>query len=343
MKTIKKLLFVLLAVVMASVAMFGCGETTTPDGGDASGEYTGEISIYMPDGAPALAFAKLMNDNDTLGKESVTYTVVKSEAIGGYVSGKTATAALMPLNLASKLCGEDYKVVSVLTHGNIYVIGKGDATALADLKDKKVGVVQLANVPGLTFRHLLAQAGVDYVENEQASGKVSLYNIADPATIAAAIKNGTYDYVVAPQPAAANVCKNVEGASVRIDLNALYSASGFPQAVLVAKNELCADTEFMTALETALEANAEWIKEEADGTAKNAAAIVDAINAHFAEGATGTLKAPALSLEAIKGSNVYVQSVKESGVKTLVKDYINNLLRIAPASAQAVTDAFFLD
>ena len=206
-----------------------------------------------------------------------------------------------------------------------------------------MGVVQLANVPGLTFKHLLGEAGVDYAENEEVAGKVALYGITDPSTVAPSLKQGTYDYVVAPQPAVANVCKNVEGVSVRIDLNKLYSASGFPQAVLMVKNELCADADFINALTAALADSAGWIKEvNEDGSAKNAKTAVAAINAHFADGAQSTLKAPALSPDAIEGSNVYVQSVKDAEVKTLVKDYIDDMIKIQSTAAKAITDDFFI-
>lgn len=336
MKKLKRLLIVLAAMVMATAAMFGCGETPSAD-------YTNPIAIYMPDGAPALAFAKLMDEENKLGKENLSYTVVKAENIGGYVANESATVALMPVTGASKVAAGKYKAVSVITHGNIFVIGKGEATELADLKDKKVGVVQLANVPGLTFKHLLGGAGVDYSENEQVAGKVALYNITDPSAIASALNQNTYDYVVAPQPAVANVCKSVAGVEVKIDLNNLYSASGFPQAVLMVKNELCTDTDFINKLTDALTDAASWIKEvDENGNAKNAGAAVKAINANFADGGASTLKAPALSPSAIEGSNIYVQSVKEASVKTFVKDYINNMIAIEASAAKAITDDFFI-
>ena len=139
MKRLKRLLIVLAAMVMATAAIFGCGKT--PDKGGAN-----PIAVYMPDGAPALAFAKLMHEENKLGKENLTYTVVKAENIGGFVANGSATVALMPITGASKVANGKYKAVSVITHGNIFLIGKGDATTLSALKDKKVGVVQLANV-----------------------------------------------------------------------------------------------------------------------------------------------------------------------------------------------------
>ena len=336
MKKLKRLSIVLAAMVMATAAMFGCGETPSAD-------YTNPIAIYMPDGAPALAFAKLMDEENKLGKENLSYTVVTADAISSYVQDESATVALMPITGASKFAADKYKAVSVITHGNIFVIGKGEATELADLKDKIVGVVQLPNVPGLTFKHLLGDAGVDYTESDQlVSGKVALKNIA-ATEIIGELSSGKCDYVVAPQPAVANACKSVAGVEVKIDLNNLYSASGFPQAVLMVKNELCTDTDFINKLTDALTDAASWIKEvDENGNAKNAVKAVAAINANFAKSGASTLKAPALSPSAIKGSNIYVQSVKEASVKTLVKDYINNIIAIDSKMAKAITDDFFI-
>lgn len=331
-------------MVMATAAMFGCGETPSAD-------YTNPIAIYMPDGAPALAFAKLMDEENKLGKENgVTYTVFPAQGEGSasdkFLADKP-TMAVLPITDVSLFLNDDnykdYRIVSILTHGNLFLIGKEQITTLSDLKGKRVSVVNIDKVPGLTFKHLLGGAGVDYSENEQVAGKVALYNIADPSAIASALNQNTYDYVVAPQPAVANVCKSVAGVEVKIDLNNLYSASGFPQAVLMVKNELCTDTDFINKLTDALTDAASWIKEvDENGNAKNAGAAVKAINANFADGGASTLKAPALSPSAIEGSNIYVQSVKEASVKTFVKDYINNMIAIEASAAKAITDDFFI-
>ncbi len=332
MKRLRKAFVTALALVTAGLSALGCG--TKPS--------TAAITVYMPDGAPALAFAKLMNDENKLGRDDVKYTVVTANDIGGYVGKGDADVALMPITAASKVCAGNYKAVSVITHGNIFLIGKGDADELGDLKGKKIGVIQLAAVPGLTFKALLSKAGVDFVESDTAEeNKVALVNISDPSTVPASLKTDAFDYVVAPQPQVANVCKAVAGVSVKIDLNALYSASGFPQAVLVAKNELCEDSAFINALTDALKSSAAWINEKSeDGKAVNAASAVAAVNAHFADGGQSTLDANKLSPEAIVGSNIRVTSARDE--KELIKSYINDVLAVNAAAAKAVEDSFFL-
>ena len=100
----KKLASILLSAILTltlALSLVGC---STP--------YEGQIAIFMPDGAPALAFAKLMNDENQLGKENLTYNVVDANNIKNYIANGSATAALLPVNLAVKLCGngEKYKL-----------------------------------------------------------------------------------------------------------------------------------------------------------------------------------------------------------------------------------------
>ena len=175
MKKLRIFLCLMLALVVGAVSA-ACGSNpvtpnippdpgTTPGNNKPAYSYTSPISVYMPDGAPALGLAKLMNDDNKLGKTDLTYTVVTASAIGDYVRDKSATVAVMPVNAASLLCGKGdaYKMAAVLTHGNLFVIGKGEAAKLEDLKGSVVEVVNINNVPGLTFMSLLKGANIDYV------------------------------------------------------------------------------------------------------------------------------------------------------------------------------------
>lgn len=343
----KKLRIFLCLMLVAVVGVFAaaCGSNpvtpnippdpgTTPGNNKPAYSYTSAISVYMPDGAPALGFAKLMHDDNKLGKTDLTYTVVDATTIGTYVQKQTATMAVLPVNAASKLCGngDKYKMAAVLTHGNLFVIGKGDAATPDDLKGKVVAVVNRENVPGLTFKSLLKKASIEYVDgsagDKATAGKVTLVGI-DGTGVAAAVN--TYDYVVAPEPAVTNVTKKT-GAKVNMSLQTLWGENGYPQAVLVVKNGLLRDEPFMTALYSALEESAEWVKTHgADAAA--------AVGNHFEEGKQTTLSGPALSEAAVTGCNIRPE--KAAAAKNKVNDYIAKIREITPGSASVVSDAFF--
>ena len=150
----KKLLAKGLACLFVLTAFGGCKPQVPEE----------EITIYMPDGAPALALAKLMYE-DVEG-DGVTYKVVDSSLIASKVTNKNDDAknadfCIMPVTAASKLLGtgEKYTMLGTVTHGNLYLLSntdtKIDQTNLSVLIGKKVGVLQINNVPGLTFKTVL--------------------------------------------------------------------------------------------------------------------------------------------------------------------------------------------
>jgi len=136
-------------------------------GNAESGTATGTYSVYAPDGAPALSLISAIAEAD----EHFTYHVVDASTIQTYVTGNEPKAdfCVLPVNAASKLLGsgETYQMLGTVTNGNLYFLSTGDnATLTADnlssLAGKRIGVVQLTNVPGLTLQVVLKQYGIEY-------------------------------------------------------------------------------------------------------------------------------------------------------------------------------------
>ena len=122
--------------------------------GTAKNSYT----FMAPDGAPALAIAKLINDNDDLGTgKSINYSVIQATQVSPNLSGGVADIMVAPVNVASKLYkanGNDYVMVAVLTHGNFYIISTTEIS-INDLKGKQVAVPNQGAVPDWTFKMVL--------------------------------------------------------------------------------------------------------------------------------------------------------------------------------------------
>lgn len=135
-------------------------------------EYDGKICVYAPDGAPALGLAKLMSTDELINCSEVEYNVVNATTIQTYVTGKTpqADVCVLPVNLAVKLLGsgEKYMMLGTLTHGNLFIVSNGGDKItkenLSSLRGKTVGVVNLAQVPGLTFKTVLNDNGIEFKE-----------------------------------------------------------------------------------------------------------------------------------------------------------------------------------
>jgi ABC-type nitrate/sulfonate/bicarbonate transport system substrate-binding protein len=129
------------------------------------------VSVYMPDGAPALSLAQLMAEEMQFGA-TVSYHVVTSESIASTVTGNNPQAdiCVLPSNLASKLLGTGatYQLLGTVTNGNLFILSKSEETItrsnLSVLQGKTVGVVNLAAVPGLTFKLILKNNNLTYAD-----------------------------------------------------------------------------------------------------------------------------------------------------------------------------------
>ncbi len=128
-------------------------------------------TFIAPDGAPALAISKLINDTDSLGTgKEISYSVVASDKINTSIVKGEADLILAPVNLASKFYkahdnNDHYVMVAVITHGNFYIISTENIT-VNDLIDKRVAVPVKGAVPDWTFKMALKKhnIGVQVVE-----------------------------------------------------------------------------------------------------------------------------------------------------------------------------------
>ena len=126
-------------------------------------------TFMVPDGAPAIAIAKLINDNDALGTgKTINYSVIKANQVVPNLSSGTPDFIIAPVNLASKLYkanGNDYVMVSVITHGNFYILSTTEIT-VNDLKGKQVAVPNQGAVPDWTFKMVLDKNSLLYTTVE---------------------------------------------------------------------------------------------------------------------------------------------------------------------------------
>lgn len=308
---------------------------------------TDKISVYMPDGAPALSMAKLMKDDMQFGK-GVSYNVVDASIIQTYVTGDNPAADLcvLPVNAASKLLGtgESYKMLGTVTHGNLFILAKKGAdkvTAenLSSLVGKTVGVINLAAVPGLTFKLILNDNDIPYSElgnsGQTDENKVNLKAVSATQVISS---GSDCDYFVVPEPDATTKVNATKGAlEIAGSLQELYNADGgYPQAVLVAKNQVIENSgKFIADFVSALTENASWIINE-DTSAQD---IVSAVESHLAQGLSPKFTAANLNKTVVR--NCAINFVKSSDCKEEVNAFIAKLITVNAASASTVADNFY--
>lgn len=324
-----------LMLSLSSFCIFGC------NGGEQ------KLSLYVPDGAPALSVARLLHDENAV--KDVKVNVVTSDLIKTFVTGESPKAdfCIMPVNLAVKLLGsgENYQMLGVVTNGNLFIMKKQNGVDItkenaSELIGKKVGVINIANVPGLTFKAILSDLSLDYVElTEETSyqeDKVNLVGLADGTEVK---PTSDCDYFVVPEPAATTKQNATQGKlSIAGSLQSLYGqGQGYPQAVLVAKKQVIQNNKAVVEqLINSFAQNSAWLIDE--NTSMQA--VVDAVRSGFVDQElTPTFTANNLNKTVI--TNCAIRFSTASSQKLLVKEYIIKLNAISNGAWGTPQDAFF--
>jgi NitT/TauT family transport system substrate-binding protein len=333
-----------MALTLAMLAfMVGCTACAGKNGNEQeNGQTTVDVNVYMPDGAPALGLAHMLAADTN--EDGVNYRVVDAKLIASKVTNqdeaKNADLCVMPLTAASKLLGsgEAYTMLGTVTNGNLYLLAKeGEYTAdnLSTLVGKKVGVLQINEVPGLTLKAVLNEYEIPWQEltNDATmdAAKVNLVALESAAAV------GTVEadcYMIAEPAASVQVKKN--GLVIAGSLQTLYSGDeGYPQAVLVAKNQLLLE-------------RAEWVQEFVSQVADapewlataSAETIVAAVNAHMDDPAKETsLKAPMLSSDVIARCGIAFHYAAQ--VKSATNSLLEDLIAVNHKAAAMPSDGFF--
>lgn len=295
----------------------------------------GKITVYMPDGAPALAMAQLMNENPEFSKE-VSYHVVDADTVSSYVTynnnSKNADLVVMPVNTASDILnsGNKYKMLGTLTHGNLYIVANSEKEELTkenfaeSISGAKVGVVQFVKFPGVMVKTLLNK----YSVSAQLSG-------VQPGQV-----DGTssdYDYFVIPEPAATTRVGNA-ALNLKIvgNIQTLYGEGGYPQAVLMAKTELIEKSpEFIAEFCTALTGANDWLLSEE----VSAETILNTVKSHYADPENTTPAFTNLSKQVIEHCAIrfeYSAQCKQSVISLLTE-----FRQVDESFAKIVGDNFF--
>lgn len=322
----KKLLAILLSLAFVFSACAGDPEQPAPG--------TKTYRFFVPDGAPALAVANFTAPSVQLTDFSLQ--VVNANSIAAHAS-TDADLAIMPVNAASKLFGngEKMKMVAVVTHGNLFIVGNGEASALTDLYGKTLGVIQRGNVPDLTLKAIFEEKGIEYVESQTAvEGKVAIQYYDVATNMLPALKQGVLDFGVLPEPAATN-----SALPVRFSLQELYGENDYPQAVLMIKTTALDDWSARY-VEDILEALAEsiaWVNEDVE---ERPAAAVAKLAPYLEEGLQSSLDGSKLTHTSIANCNLSVQTTGD-GAEDAVQGYLARIKAIEPSAVGDVSDAFF--
>lgn len=227
----KKFLKALLALMLISGCSANSNDGEVADSGQTQDDVVIEgYNILVPSGAPALAVANDIANSDintytiTSGADLLTTELVKEDSEYDII--------IAPINAGAKLISlgkSNYKLASVLTWGNLYLVGTEDAT-----DNDGIAAFGEAAVPGMVFKNIL--------ENSEMKNEITFYSAVTDAQ--AALLGGKTKLALLAEPAVtATIAKAKQNGMtliVKSDLQELwqniYGSYGYPQAAVFVKN-----------------------------------------------------------------------------------------------------------
>ena len=267
MKRLITFLFILLVVFTCAFSLCACN--------------TDELTMYVPDGAPALSVAKIVNDGK-VGNSTVKTVVTTGENVVAKCASGEADLAVLPTNAAVKICNDrdDYLLFSVNVYGVLYIVGTEHIDSISQLQGETLYSIGMGNTPQFVFKEICTQKGVNY-------DAITIDFQTDASTIIPQILKGTAKFALIGEPAvtqlknkAASQGKNVE---VLFDLQEEWQSAtdsevkGYPQASMIVKKDLLTNN-FASKLLAALRENGEFVTShcnELNGIMRGAGSLLD--------------------------------------------------------------------
>lgn len=326
------------AVIAAVAACFVCAL-----GFSGCAKNNEKLKVFAPDGAPALSLAALAkNESDNFDVQ-----FVKAETIKNYVTGVNPQAdfAVLPVNAAVNYLrdGESYKMLGTVTHGNLYLMKKqggediSTAPDLTKLVGKTVGIINLSNVPGLTFKVILNDNNIAFNElKDGVSVSSEAVNLRAVDANQAIPSNSACDYFVVPEPAATTKVSVTQG---KLDfagsLQTLYGGeNGYPQAVAVVKANVAQSNK--AAVDKFINSfNSNYLTAEST----TASEIAEIISTHYSSDSAPTFTAENLTPEVI--ANCGIRFVSARSCKAEVIAFMEKLNAVSAQSWGVPADKFF--
>lgn len=321
----KKLLLILLSIILLFFS-FSCDKNEEA------------INVYAPDGAPAISLTPAMNK----GFDGVNFNVVDGQTIASFVTGENlkADVCVLPINMASNLLGDgkNYQLLGTVTHGNFYLLSKRNVSItkdnLTDLIGLTIGVLQLKNIPGITFKSVLLENEIPYAEitspDDAKNNQVNLIGISN-----AEIGTNEFDAFLVPSPQADLKAKALS-LNFIASLQELYGENGFPQAVVVAKNSLIEkNPKFISEFKASLLDSNGFICEN------NIEKVCNLILNNLQGGLTPTFTAKNLTIKMIENSSI--KFVETKYCKDEITNFITRIQKVDGKAVKTFNEKFFYE
>ena len=309
----KKLCVVLIFVMAVfAVAFVGCNKL--PD----------RITLYVPDGAPALSVANIVSSKK-IGNVAVDTQLTTGEDVVAKCASGQADMAVLPTNAAVTICNKrnDYLLFSVNVHGVLYVVGTNQIADIAEIKGDLYSI-GLSNTPEYVMKTVLQHKGVDVSDN----GAINWIWKSDASEIIPllmqASTKGETKYAVIGEPAVSKLMANATQQGKQMyrlfDLQQLWKEAtnsqtdGYPQASMIVKKDLLSNKTFADNLQKLVFSNQQYLLQNVDTLRALMKSIDSALEIDYTAEIINNCNLRAVFAKDIKADlNVYLQKFSALG------------------------------
>lgn len=253
----KKIIVAIFAIVMAI-----CAFVLSACNSGAPNTFT----LYVPDGATAMAVATLIDDN-TIDGHKVNVVISNAQEVQAKVLSGEADMAILPTNNSANLYnkGIEYSLVTVNVSGLLYLVGE-QPTQLEELVGQVVYSIGKGSTPEYVFKKILQDNGIQYTEGDTATqNKVTIKYLSSAGEILPLIASDKAQYALLGEPAVTQALTKFNNLQIIADLQQLWSQStgiegGYPQAGVIVSNDIIkTNVQFVTALIERLQGNKQFL------------------------------------------------------------------------------------
>lgn len=250
-------------VILIAILFVFCLSIVFTFAGCDNGE---QLQIYVPDGAPSLAVANVI-DGDKIGDYKANVTISTGEDVVAKCGSGQADIAVVPTNAAAKVCSarNDYQLFTTNVWGLLYVVGWSDVSSILELNGKTVASIGMGNTGEYLFKRVLDVNNVSYTDRNG----VKLNYVDDGTTAVGMLMQNKCDFALLGEPAATNAISRAatQGKTLYrvFDLQALWKdvtesdKTGYPQASVIVKKSLLVQHGFADALYKVLVENGNFL------------------------------------------------------------------------------------
>lgn len=201
-----------------------------------------KVYIILPDGLPAIATSKFIDDNESKSENKFNIALQKTpDALVAEILKGEAEIAVVPSNLALQAYkkGLDYKVVGTVGWGSMYLISTEEINDVSDLNGKEIYNTGKGLTPDIICREILNSKGID-------DKKINYSYVNAASELAPMIINNKAKIAVVPEPALSTILAKKSDTKILLDLNLEWKNlknvdKGYPQSTILIKESFYKD------------------------------------------------------------------------------------------------------